>query len=286
MRSVLLLVTCLLGAGPAHAAPVGQGERDKLIEAANRAKAEGRFDESRQLWRVLWGAEGEPLAACNIGQLSSRMGDPVTAFEFLTICVERNPGVPAHKLELSRAEARVGRLRIRAPKGARLFLDGKTLSASAAPVVVKPGAHEVEADLGGQRGKKVVLVEAGETQEVAVELPALRHSPPARSAAKGPTWPIYAGLAVSGLGVVTGATLLAVAYRERDWANSRAQAINPGGGCVAKSPECDEVRASAARFFDLRTAAIGVFIGAGALGAGTAVYAVLRPSGAGLGGSW
>src|SRR5689334_19128452 len=113
MRGVFLLLACLLGAGAAHAAPARQGERDKLIEAANRAKAEGRFDESRRLWRALWDAEGEPVAACNIGQLSSRMEDPVTAVEFLTICVERTPEAQAHRIELARAEAHVGRLSVR-----------------------------------------------------------------------------------------------------------------------------------------------------------------------------
>lgn len=288
MRGMLLLVACLLSAGAVRAEPARQGERDRLIDAANRAKAESRFDESRQLWRVLWVAEREPAAACNIGQLSSRIGDPVTAVEFLTICVAKKPQVPAHRLELARAEARVGRLTIRAPEGARLFLDGKAISGtsgSGEPVVVKPGAHDVEAERDGQRGKRSVLVAAGETQEVAVEIPALRGTPPARSVAQSPVWPIYAGLVGSGLGVITGGTLLAIAYRERGLATSRAQALG-SSGCATRSPECDNVRASATRFFDLRTAAFGVFIGAGVLGAGTAVYAVLRPNGAMVGGAW
>ena len=42
---------------------------------------------------------------------------------------------------------------------------------------------EVEAERDGQRGTRSVLVAAGETQEVAVEIPAQRGTPPARTGA-------------------------------------------------------------------------------------------------------
>jgi hypothetical protein len=275
----------LLGSGVARAEPTAQGELGKLIDEANRAAAEGRLDESRRLWRIVWDAYGDTTAACNIGQLSSRIGDPVTAVEFLPICVEKRPEFHAGRLELARAQANVARLTIQAPEGARIFLDGKAISRPRGPVPVKPGVHHVEAELGGRRGKSAALAAAGETLEVVVDIPAPPCASPARPVVQGPTWPLVAGIVGSGLGMVAGGTLLALADAQRDSAERRAQAISPSG-CVVKSPECDDVRDAATSFFHLRIAAIGVFVGAGMLGIGTAVYAVLRPDGAAVAGTW
>ncbi|XXT18974.1 hypothetical protein WME94_52995 [Sorangium sp. So ce429] len=107
--------------------------------------------DARELWRALWEAEQAPEAACNVGQLSSRMGELVTAREYLAICVRLDPG-EAHRLELARVEARLGRLIVRttAPD-ATVRVDGRELEPGVREAWVRAGDHLVEIERAGRR---------------------------------------------------------------------------------------------------------------------------------------
>ncbi|MGK4000963.1 hypothetical protein [Sorangium sp. So ce1024] len=98
MRPLGVCLAVLLASAVARAEPPRRGTREQTIQAANRAVGEQRLADARELWRALWEAEQAPEAACNIGQLSSRMGELVTAQEYLAICRARTPGRPKIKL--------------------------------------------------------------------------------------------------------------------------------------------------------------------------------------------
>ncbi|WP_437723897.1 hypothetical protein [Sorangium sp. So ce861] len=290
MRLLGVCLAVLLASEVARAEPPRRGMREQTIQAANRAVAEHRLADARELWRALWEAEQAPEAACNIGQLSSRMGELVTAREYLAICVHLDAN-EAHRIELARVEARLGRLIVRADPDVTVRVDGRELEPGVRETWVRAGDHLVEIERAGRRASASVLVPAGERRQVTLELPPERPEPrperPARPArrpspphAPGPTWPMYVGLAGAATAAVAGGTALALAEDRRVTAVRRANQISPMNGCAVPRPGCDEVTEIAEEHFTLRTVAIGAFIGAALLGAGTGVYWYLQPDGA------
>ncbi|WP_437832300.1 hypothetical protein [Sorangium sp. So ce1153] len=293
MRPFGVCLAVLLASAGAHAEPPRRGMREQTIQAANRAVGERRLADARELWRALWEAEQAPEAACNVGQLSSRMGELLTAREYLAICVRLDPG-EAHRIELARVEARLGRLIVQAAPGVTVRVDGRELEPGARETWVRAGDHLVEIERAGRRASAPVLVPAGERRQVTLELPSERlELPPERPArparrpspppAPGPTWSIYAGLAGAAVAAVVGGTALAIAEDRRVTAFRRARQISPMNGCAVPRPGCDEVTETAEEHFTFRTVAIGAFIGAAVLGAGTGVYWYVRPDGASVG---
>ncbi|WP_437306044.1 tetratricopeptide repeat protein [Sorangium sp. So ce388] len=290
MRSLGVCLAVLLASGDVWSAPPrGPTTRDRTIAAANRAVEERRLGEALVLWRGLWDVERSPEAACNVGQLASRKGELTTAREFLQICVRLDPR-EAHRIELGRVEAHLGRLSIRAATDVVVRVDGRELDSGVREVWVEQGSHIAEIERAGRRASTRVQVAPGERQIVTLELspdrpaPPVAPRPPPQPAPpppqRGPTWPIYAGLAGAGLAAVAGGTALAVAEDRGVAAKRQAFRINPTNGCDIPQPGCDEVRETAESSFTLRTVAIGAFIGAALLGAGTGIYWVVQPSGA------
>ncbi|KYF95161.1 hypothetical protein BE20_46500 [Sorangium cellulosum] len=218
------------------------------------------------------------------------MGDLVTAREYLAICVRLDPD-EAHRIELALVEARLGRLIVRADPGVTVRVDGRELEAGARETWVRAGDHLVEIERAGRRASASVQVPAGERRQVTLELtperPELPPERPARPArrptpppAPGPTWPLYVGLAGAVTAAVVGGTALAIAEDRRATVVRRSQQISPANGCAVPVTGCDEVFELAEEHFTLRKVAIGAFIGAALLGAGTGVYWYLRPDGA------
>lgn len=290
MRPLGVCLAVLLAPAVARAEPPRRGMREQTIQAANRAVGERRLADARELWWALWEAEQAPEAACNVGQLSSRMGELVTAQEYLAICVRLDPG-EANRIELARVEARLGRLIVRTDPDVTVRVDGRELDPGVRETWVRAGEHLVEIERAGRRASAPVLVPAGERRQVTLDLlperiespagaarpPARRPSPPP---APGPTWPMYVGLAGAATAAVVGGTALAVAEDRRVTAFRRASQISPNNGCAVPRPGCDEVTEIAEEHVTLRTVAIGAFIGAAVLGAGTGVYWYLQPDGA------
>ncbi|WP_441287947.1 hypothetical protein ACSRUE_38680 [Sorangium sp. KYC3313] len=283
MRSLGVCLAVLLAAEGARAEPPRRGTREQTIQAANRAVAEGRLADARELWQALWNAEKGPEAACNVGQLSSRMGELVTAREYLVLCMRLEPR-ETHRIELARVEARLGHLIVRAAPDVTVRVDGQELESGVRETWVRAGDHLVEIERTGRRASARVVVPAGERRQVTLELPPERPTPPVRRPPpppkRGPTWPIHALLGGAATAAVAGGALLAVAEDRRITANRRAFQLYPENGCAVPRPGCDEVRDTAAEHFAFRTAAIGAFIGAAVLGVGTGVYWYFRPDGA------
>jgi hypothetical protein len=277
----------LARASAAEAAP--PNPREEVIAQANRAAEDRRLDESRRHWRTIWDTDASTLAACNVGELSSRMEDLLTAERFLSLCVERGVQEESHRLELAKVRRQLGHVRLKRPDGALVSLDGRELEPGKNETWVLPGHHVLSARRGDRRVEVAVSVAAGEERSVTLELPVERAAArrraerPART--EGPRWPIYAGAVGAGAAAIAGGVTLALALVARDTAVSGARQVGPNG-CFERLPGCDEVRTESERFFTYRTVAVSLLVGAGVLGAGTAVYAIVRPTGVAVAGQW
>ncbi|WP_437950876.1 hypothetical protein WME98_08800 [Sorangium sp. So ce296] len=228
VRSLLSLALVLVPLAAGADAPPS-GPKARLQRSADRAVAEGQLAEARDLWLQLWQLEPSEKAACNVGQLSFRIGDMPRAAEFLTACLERTPA-PAdagarerhqsRALDLARAKQAVGALTFAVPRGAELSVDGRPVGRAplGRAVFVAPGAHRVRAALGEAAQETTVEVRAGDARQVVLDPAAPTDTgaaaarPPARvepgAAAPRPPAPRAPARAEPGAGPAPGLVLL------------------------------------------------------------------------------
>jgi hypothetical protein len=240
---------------------------ERLRAQADAAKADGRLAESRDLWLGIWKLERSQVAACAIGALSYRLDRHPDAVRWLSLCKEmmRDPATPreralyeSRRFELAQARLRVGELRVHAPAGTSITVDGVPAEVeSGRPIPLDPGHHVVRAELRGAYDQAEVDVPRGETRDVTFTLPSTPPKGPARpgehriaSAAKplSPEAP-RVGVVVGGIGASTaflalGAGLHAFAHLQAE--NGLAAARDAGlSGCYRRaSPNCDEAASS------------------------------------------
>ncbi|WP_437567989.1 hypothetical protein [Sorangium sp. So ce542] len=179
VRSLLSLALVLVPLAARADAPPS-GPKARLQRSADRAVAEGQLAEARDLWLQLWQLEPSEKAACNVGQLSFRIGDMPSAAEFLTACLARTPApadagagerYQSRALDLARAKQAVGALTFAVPPGAELSVDGRPVGRAplGRAVFVAPGAHRVRAALGEAAQETTVEVRAGDARQVVLD---------------------------------------------------------------------------------------------------------------------
>ncbi|WP_437574876.1 hypothetical protein [Sorangium sp. So ce887] len=205
VRSLLLLALVLVPSVGRADGP-SSGPQGRLQRSADRAVAEGRLAEARDMWLQIWQLDPSEMAACNVGQLSFRIGDMPRAAEFLTACLERAPApadasarerYQSRALDLARATQAVGMLTFAVPRGAELSVDDRPVGRAplGRAVFVAPGSHRVRAALGEAAKETPVEVRAGEAREVVLDLalPAdtgqAEARPPARAEPRPPVAP-------------------------------------------------------------------------------------------------
>ncbi|WP_437935345.1 PEGA domain-containing protein [Sorangium sp. So ce341] len=247
------------------------------------------------MWLQLWQVDPSERAACNVGQLSLRIGDMPRAAEFLTICLERAPApsVPGERerhqsraLDLARAKQAVGALTFAVPQGAELSIDDRPVGRAplGREVFVAPGSHRVRVALGSAATETSVEVRAGEARQVVVDVALAaragaatatpRPLPPAPTAATpGPAVGLVVLGGVTSAGCVTlGAVLLARAgEHERDFNDLLER--NHGGYRIAGLELQRAQHAYAAMGRAEERAAVALAAGA-ILATGTLIYAL------------
>ncbi|WP_437966361.1 hypothetical protein WMF04_43290 [Sorangium sp. So ce260] len=152
------------------------GTSARLMQQAHAAIDEGRLADARDLWMAVWRLERSQVAACNLGALSFRLGDAPAAVRWLSLCKEimRKPRTPGERelyesrlADLARARQLVGELRVVAPAGAAVTIDGEPVELEdGKPVPVLPGRHVVRASSDGRTAVAEVDVPRGGTREV------------------------------------------------------------------------------------------------------------------------
>ncbi|MGK3960411.1 hypothetical protein WMF38_46080 [Sorangium sp. So ce118] len=320
---ILALVLLLECPSPAAAEPPlprrpppSKAELD-LQRQAERLVAEGRIADARDVHLTMWRLTRSASDAFNVGMLSFRIREFVTAAEFLTIYFDRvgTPDAPKiwvppghkDKYEAARAnfaEARrhIGALEVRvSDPGADVLVDGRQVGVSPLefPVFVAPGQHQVTAQLGGAKVADVVAVEAGGERIVRlVFVTAEPAAPPVRPVASSRRglppaappraqpghdlrwWTVGAMAATTAaLGVLGGVSVA----KADDAADDRTAALHHvrwenAQGCPGASA-CGDFTAADGRAKTWTAISVGSFIGAGlaAAGVGAAAY-LLAPA--------
>jgi hypothetical protein len=271
--------------------------RDELRGSALQAMKEGRFADARDVWLRLWELERSRVAACNVGELSLRIGDMPRAAEFLTTCVQggakEEPDAAArardeeHVLSLARARQAVGALSFRAAEGAEITVDDRPVGRAPLDreVFVAPGSHRVRAELGEESGEVAVEVAAGAARRVVVPLeaparppppaPAPVPMPPSPERARG--WIVATGIAASASLLAAGAGLLIASSAQEG--KGEEQVARPNG-CFFPVSGCAGARDTFRAADAYHAAGMGALLAGAALAGGTLTYSLLPRSNA------
>jgi hypothetical protein len=254
--------------------------------------------DSRDLWLQIWNIERSQVAACNIGALSHRIGEQPTAVRWLSLCKEimHPPRTPIERTlyesrlyDLARARGLVGELRVLAPAGASITLDGAPVEVVSGKLIpVNPGRHVVRAELNGVIMKAEVDVPRGETRDVKLDVPP---TPPktlapskdrriARPALPPPPSGPSIGVVVGGIGGSTallalGGGLFVFAYMQEDEGYVIADHA-AGNRCYkTEAPSCREAESYWDTTSAARAAGATSLILGGVLATVTLTYALL-----------
>jgi hypothetical protein len=296
------LVPASAVAQTAGAAAHDQAASDRADDLVKRAVAlvkKDRHGEAEPLLREAWGLKRSYDIAGNLGLVEAELGRWREAAEHLRFAMNSFPtsGKPEHRKLLDKTFARVSGqvapLTIRVNiDGAEVLVDGASVGTSPLrdSVFVEPGSRAVEARRPGYLPVRLVVSATGGAPE-SVDL-ALRTQPPAPAMdAKGPSPSARRAILITG-GVTAGAALVAgsvfsiLAWSAADTAEAKDREIRSGTwerGCSTTSdpegapPGCADLRAAIKDEATFTRVAIGSFIGAGVVGAGTLIYALVTP---------
>ncbi|WP_437304884.1 hypothetical protein [Sorangium sp. So ce388] len=288
----------------------------RLMAQAHAAVDEGRLADARDLWMAVWKVERSQVAACNIGALSFRLGEAPAAVRWLSLCKEimRKPRTPGERAlyesrlaDLARARQLVGELRVVAPAGAAVTVDGEPVELEGGePVPVLPGRHVVRASLNGKAAVAEVDVPRGGAREVRLTFAAPFEEPRAAGeagAARGPRTASGPGAAlapgapqaspsppprpgprpdviVGGVGMsatlaALGGVMMMATEKKEAAGRAAARSAGPSGCFRVTWPMC---RDSASAYSDMRafrTVGIVAFAAGGAALAATLTYALV-----------
>jgi hypothetical protein len=309
--AILLFSGVALADGPQKGrVQARDAELDRLAREVNAAMDAGHQAQARDLLFGMWELDRSAKAACNIGQLSHRLGDAVLAVEWLTICLRLQPKPrterermldEARRADLAIAKRRVGSLAVYTNRpNAAVFIAGRKVQIGE-PVFVKPGKVTVWAQDGTRIDRSDIEVTPGDERSVLLtfsdppaQLPTLRPSLPTLVRPQLPTlstpratahnasnsaYPVViaAGATLTTIGVLTGVAAQISArnaYENANFATDRA-----GGEIVcaqnSRLPDCREANDSIADSVEFNRIGIASLAIAGTVAAGTVIYAVL-----------
>lgn len=271
-----LLAALGLAASIAHAEPMAGVQapddraRARLLYQANEAMRDGRFAEARDAFLSIWEATSEHEAACNVGRLSYRVGDMGRAAEFLVLCVS-NASDPEQaedaRLELAQVRRRVAEVRVRAPSGTDVSIDGQYLGRAPVVAYLEPGSHTVGGMRPGSQGvERTISASAGEARVVDLDPIPIPTRPSADNRI------LVGAAAVSAALLGAGVVLTIAGAAEEREGDMNATGLNDCFDTgLLRCGEAAGAYDSAAKLRDW--AAVG-FIAGGAVAAGALTYAI------------
>jgi PEGA domain len=314
LMAMLSLATTAVASQSAGQTPPGASPADADADQAVRHYEDGvraaklaRWPSAYASFLAAWKLKRHYQIAANLGRAELQLTRYRDAAEHLAYFLREASGVApderkAAQAMLDEARAKVGSLTIIVDRaGAEVLVDG--VAVGRAPlgheVFVAPGSRTVEAKLSGfDADRRALNVAAGSTPKVL-----LTPTPRAESQAEGPDRPIVpqrggstpndpdeppngggsadtaivaAGIATTTVAAGVGVVSLAIAITRGNEAQAIAAECAPGPPyCQLRQDEYDALVDDEAM---LKNLAFWTFIGAGAAGAGTLVYALVRPS--------
>jgi len=271
--SAMLAGALALAASLAQAEPPPEGTRARLLLSADEAMRDGRFADARDAFLAVWDATGERDAACNVGRLSFRIGDMPRAVEFLNLCVSTAPegteDTKDARAELAQARRKITELRVQAPKGTEVLIDGTPRGRAPLVVYVPPGVHTVA---GKGPGELEAETKIGATPGK-VQVVELKPKPPA---GRLNGWLVTSGVVGSAALVSLGVVLLVSAERTEQMGHENITGRN---GCITlASSQCQEAARAYEATTTMRGLGVAGFIAGATLATGTLAY-VLYPRG-------
>jgi hypothetical protein len=282
--------------------PALSQDAEALFREGAAAHDRGELELARAKYAEAFRLRPSVEVAANLGVVEGQLRLHRDAAEHLAFALARYPeGADPEKRrrmseELSRVLGYVGTLRVVAPAGARVEVDGREVGTAPllAPVYVEPGSHSLRA-LAAEGGVIVPLpphtvsVQAGESRDVDLGAPTPPGATPPATPTDGATPPRGgprtdpvlvvggAGLALFGAGL--GLTFTVMSSSAGSDADAATAELTRGGinRCLRPSPPggCAAVQSDLEARDGLRTAAAVSFVAAGTLALGTVAYVIV-----------
>jgi len=284
-------------------------QADEHFKRGKELYKAGKLREAHEAYRSAWGLKQTFDIAANLANTEVQLGMKRDAAEHLAFCIRNFPatGVKAQldrvKVQFEDVRKQVGALVVSASvEGAEIVVDGQPVGRAplGREVFVEPGAHTVEARLAGyEPARAEAQVAAGGSQEVAlapvkVKAAAVSGNGSGSGSGNGSgngsgsgsgedgagprTAVLIAGGAAAGAALVAGVIFTVVANGKADDAEEQRAALVKMGGpasCASATAACDDLRSAKDGKDTFSNAALWSFVGAGALGAATGIYAVV-----------
>jgi hypothetical protein len=267
----------------------------RFYEEGVKAADLGQWEKARERLLSSWRIRQHWKVAANLGRAEVRVGKFRDAAEHLTFFLREAAEVTpddrrATQQMLDRAKARVGALSIAVdPPGAEVLVNGQVVGKAPLPgvVFVEPGQVLVEARLEGFTGaRETRTAVAGKEESVSLQLAKLAAAPSSADVAPRPERPrpslplVIAGSVIAGAGLATGLGLFVSAGSMGSSARETSQMIvMMGNNCIAGNArfdsQCDGLKSTAALGDTFNRVGIGLLVGAGVVGLGTIVYALV-----------
>ncbi|WP_437591786.1 PEGA domain-containing protein [Sorangium sp. So ce1000] len=274
----------------------------QLFEDGVKAASAGKWADAHAAFLAAWGLKPHYQIASNLGVACLRVGKPRDAAEYLTRYLREAPATKVQERQraeasLQEARAQVAALTVRvAPDGAEVTVDGASIGRAplADPVFLDPGRHDVGAKLDGYEPQtRSVEATAGGTEAVVLDLqrtPApdatrARAEPSGSPAPEAPrggerTAVLVGGGVATGLGAAAGVLFTVLANKRAGEAETLAKTLRPSedrNQCTTRSapPECTEQSKTFDESRVYSNVAFWSFAGAGAVGLGTLIYAIV-----------
>lgn len=263
----------------------------QLYEEGLAAFKKGKVLEAQAAYLAAWSLNKHWQIAANLADTEIELGKHREAAEHATYYQQHAPANRKEKADalVKRALARVAALALTVePEGAEVLVDDVSIGRAplAGPVFVEPGERRVRARFPGRPDAvQVIAAQAGATPMVTLRVEVPAAPPPARELpAVGSSYKpiVITGGVVAGVGLGLGAVFAVVSNgKASDAETKRATLAKTSGAtaCSSASPAagCGALESTLRARAGLADASLWTFVGAGAVGAATLVYALAAP---------
>lgn len=274
---------------------------DDLFDKGKEAFNLGKIEDAYALYQAAWALKQTHDIAGNMAQAELKLGKKREAFEHITFAIAHFPPSsasdprPAMEKVLAGLRQQLGLIHLELNvQGAKISIDGRALAASQSldEVFVEPGTHTFVAELAGYAtATATATATAGSPNDVKLtlvkeapvgktELPNQDLKPPPQPLSGGPSVPLIAtGASLAGAAAITGIIFTVVANGKAGAADQQRQDLvhaHGGPACTGATvpPECGVLSTTTDARATMSNVAVWSFIGAGTLGAATAIYAL------------
>lgn len=286
-----LFAVCAALAAPLLTSPdaLAQSAVDAASLARSRAAFErgnalydaGKLPQAEAAYLEAWSLKKSFDVAGNLGTVQADMGKARDAAEHMAYALREFPagGKPALRdalmKRLADVQRQVGTVRVQASRaGAEIFVDNMSagITPLSADVFVNPGNHLIEARMDGSVVARVEIAAGrGTAQEVTLQL-----------GSSSGNLLVYGGIGATALAAIAGGVFTGLAA-SKGGSLSTLYAGVPKSGCpdpttVLTAGPCNNLKSALESRATFSNVAMWSFIGAGVVGAGTLVYALVGSS--------